>query len=1150
MASFPRLMFPALIHTITHLKGGIFGVPLFHKRESQFSIRTPWGLSCPPAYVDTYSLSRRRKIYSQEKGFRYQSMEKPESDVAIIDYLQDVPLSDSYEAALEALSSLIRQQKRGDQKTIGGKYGKLDRMQMYLKILDLEERVAGLKIIHVAGTKGKGSTCTFCEAILRESGFRTGLFTSPHLIDVRERFRINGADISEVKFLLYFWNCWNQLKEHETEDLPMPPLFQFLTVLAFKIFVCEQVDVSIIEVGLGGRNDSTNVIEKPVVCGITSLGMDHTETLGNTIGQIASHKAGIFKHQIPAFTVLQVSEAMDVLQENARELMVPLKVVEPLDSKALNGLKLSLSGDHQFSNAGLAVSLCRSWLQRTGNCEKLFQKDNREANLPEAFLRGLSTAHISGRAQIVHDSSSSSSHVSSEVAETSGDLIFYLDGAHSPESIEACAKWFSVAVKGNNQSPSLVLSSSHSIENINVVRKNGHVQHEKCNIQEFNKISKKILLFNCMEVRDPQILLPGLVSTCASSGTFFSKAIFVPSISTYNKVTSGTSVIPSDISSKDLSWQFSLQRVWERIVHGIDTDLLEKSTKMDGAETSPHREFLYEDASNCSPSNGYLACSAVIPSLPLTIKWLRDCVRENPSLRLQVPCLHDAIGSANGFQIKTTMHMSRPSIEGLPLLIHYGCRAPLVRAAFAFLLQWRGGLTDPITRWSPDHHEFPGMESTSGSIKDTVRNSGSGCTDLLGQSHSLSFPYFRDWKFGFGSDLKPKICITTSTSAGLEQTLPWIFYHKVMGVSTFFLFVEGKAASPTVSKVLETIPGVKVIYRTRELEEQQAKSRIWNETWLSSFFYKPCNYELFVKQSLNMEMAIVMAREAGMDWIIHLDTDELIHPAGAREYSLRQLLLDVPGNVDMESSVERDDIKEPFSEVSMFKKNYDHLPKDVYFGNYKEATRGNPNYFLTYGNGKSAARIQDHLRPNGAHRWHNYMKTPNEVKLDEAAVLHYTYPKFSDLTSRRDRCGCKPTKEDVKRCFMLEFDRAAFIIASTATEEEMLHWYRERIVWTDKALNLKLLRKGILTRIYAPMVIVQRLRETGVFTSVIASAQKVLSSVTNSSTAGVTSSSKIGHDGESKATARRVLQIPDNATFSSAIPPLSPPGLEGIYMEM
>ncbi|CAL9004324.1 unnamed protein product, partial [Prunus brigantina] len=90
--------------------------------------------------------------------------------------------------------------------------------------------------------------------------------------------------------------------------------------------------------------------------------------------------------------------------------------------------------------------------------------------------------------------------------------------------------------------------------------------------------------------------------------------------------------------------------------------------------------------------------------------------------------------------------------------------------------------------------------------------------------------------------------------------------------------------------------------------------------------------------------------------------------------------------------------------------------------------------------------------------------------LEEAAVLHYTYARFSDLTSRRDRCGCKPTKEDVKRCFMLEFDRSAFIVASTATKDEMLKWYHEHIVWDDKDIKLKLLRKGILTRIYAPMV--------------------------------------------------------------------------------
>ncbi|KHF99735.1 Dephospho-CoA kinase [Gossypium arboreum] len=486
---------------------------------------------------------------------------------------------------------------------------------------------------------------------------------------------------------------------------------------------------------------------------------------------------------------------------------------------------------------------------------------------------------------------------------------------------------------------------------------------------------------------------------------------------------------------------------------------------------------------------------------------------------------------------------------------------PLSLAALAFVLQWRGGgVSDPTiatsaaySRWAPrgSHHEiFPGMETFSSLSPKS--HSSSDCINL-GRTSSHSLPYYGDWKFGFEANLRPKICITTSTSAGLEQILPWMFYHRVLGVTNFFLFVEGHAASPNVSKVLESLPGVKVVYRTKELEEQQAKSRIWNETWLSSFFYKPCNYELFVKQSLNMEMAIVMARDAGMEWILHLDTDELIHPAGAREYSLRQLLLDVPSNVDMESSVERDDIKDPFTEVSMFKKNYDHLPKDTYFGMYKESTRGNPNYFLTYGNGKAAARIQDHLRPNGAHRWHNYMKTPNEIKLEEAAVLHYTYAKFSDLTSRRDRCGCKPTKDDVKRCFMLEFDRAAFIIASTQTEEEMLNWYRERVVWGDKDLRLKLLRKGILTRIYAPMAIIQGLRESGVFSSVIANApttiskDKFLASIDSSNSSRVVSptthaSRKIGRSRQQQTSARKVLEIETNATDeAAAVPPLSPP---------
>uniref|UniRef100_A0A0D9Y5P2 Glycosyltransferase family 92 protein n=1 Tax=Oryza glumipatula TaxID=40148 RepID=A0A0D9Y5P2_9ORYZ len=488
---------------------------------------------------------------------------------------------------------------------------------------------------------------------------------------------------------------------------------------------------------------------------------------------------------------------------------------------------------------------------------------------------------------------------------------------------------------------------------------------------------------------------------------------------------------------------------------------------------------------------------------------------------------------------------------------------PMALAAFAFALQWRGGMRDPAgAAWPAETQRFPGMENSPlGSSSSSSSGGGGGggsyfavtssqsssaaadCAEILGRSAASSshggISLYRGWGFDSDAGLTPKICITGSTSAGLHQILPWLYYHKVIGVSHFFLFVEGEAAKPAVTSVLESIRGVKIIYRTKELKEKQDRSRIWNETWLAGFFYKPCNYELFVKQSLNMEMAIIMARDAGMDWIIHLDTDELIHPAGAREYSLRRLLLDVPDNVDMvifpnyESSIERDDIKDPFTEVSMFKKNYDHLPKDTYFGLYKEATRGNPNYFLTYGNGKSAARVQEHLRPNGAHRWHNYMKTPNEIKLEEAAILHYTYTKFSDLTSRRDRCGCKPTKEDVKRCFILEFDRLAFIIASTATEEEMRNWFREHVLWNDKDTNLKLLRKGDIIR---------GLKESGVFTTAVTSA-KAHAKFKSSNTDLKNKESihpNITQGDHLQATVRKILEMVD--AQEEAMPPMSPPG--------
>lgn len=560
-----------------------------------------------------------------------QPMEIMDSNVTARSNSQNLPLSVEYENAMEALSSLINSQKRGEKHHspgTGGKYKKLERMSMYIKILGLEEHIAGLKIIHVAGTKGKGSTCAFCEAILRESGFRTGLFISPHLIDVRERFRVNGLDISEERFLLYFWECWNCLRENVTEDLPMPPLFQFLTILALKIFVCEKVDVAIIEVGLGGKKDSTNVIKEPVVCGIASLGMDHMEILGDTLREIASHKAGILKPHIHAFSSPQAAEAMEVLQDRACELGVPLEVAAPLDYKRLNVLKLSLSGDHQLINAGLAISLCKCWLQVTGNWKIPSESDSEKHNLPEAFRRGLSTARLSGRAQIVDDAPFKT--CKSEGNEiSSGNLIFYLDGAHSPESMDACARWFSNAVKAEKTMLQASSSEANNIENISGKR---CIQN---NEWKDNKTTKQILLFNCMDSRDPDVLLSRLVNICASSGSHFSKAIFVPNLSTYNRVTSGASVIPMDIPARDLSWQLHLQRMWEKIVNGKDVMLNGKS-KMVTAENLPSHEFLIESASCHSPEDGFFRRSAVIPSLPLSIKWLRDCARENPSLKFQV----------------------------------------------------------------------------------------------------------------------------------------------------------------------------------------------------------------------------------------------------------------------------------------------------------------------------------------------------------------------------------------------------------------------------------------------------------------------------------------------------------------------------------
>ncbi|XP_026415283.1 folylpolyglutamate synthase-like isoform X2 [Papaver somniferum] len=498
----------------------------------------------------------------------------------------------TYEEALDALSSLITKRSRADKSNKGDRF---DLLFDYVKILDLDDSISQMKVIHVAGTKGKGSTCTFTESILRNCGFHTGLFTSPHLIDIRERFRLDGVEISEDKFLGYFWWCFDRLKEKSSEDVPMPTYFRFLALLAFKIFAAEQVDVAILEVGLGGKFDATNLVQAPIACGISSLGYDHMEILGYTLGAIAGEKAGIFKHRVPAFTVPQPEEAMGVLEKRASELDVPLQVVHPLDSSLLNGLQLGLHGEHQFLNAGLAVALCRTWLQKTGHLETYLDQST---SLPEQFVEGLTTASLQGRAQIVADPFVN--------VEGPGDLVFYLDGAHSPESMEICGKWFSLAIEENIQQCDSL--KKQPCESSNIALKGPN---------EFPRIdSTQILLFNCMSVRDPQLLLPRLIRACANHGVHFKKALFVPNQSVYNKV--GSHALPSSDQQIDLSWQLALQRVWENLLRGEKDSALEESK-----EDSEHN-FRNSET------------SSVFPSLPLAIKWLRDSVQQNRSVRFQV----------------------------------------------------------------------------------------------------------------------------------------------------------------------------------------------------------------------------------------------------------------------------------------------------------------------------------------------------------------------------------------------------------------------------------------------------------------------------------------------------------------------------------
>lgn len=271
-----------------------------------------------------------------------------------------------------------------------------------------------LRCIHVAGTNGKGSVCALVEAALRCSGYQTGLFTSPYLVDFRERIRVNGELISQEELI----SCYETVMEEERrlEQAGYEPIneFELVTALGFVAFARAQVDYAVVEVGLGGRWDATNILPKPVVSCIMPISLDHTAVLGNTVAEIAAEKAGIIKSGCPVVLAKQQPAVYDVLQRIAEEKNSPviLTGIPEMQRYDQMGSRFSydgteivipLLGRYQAENAAAAWEVCK------------------HLGLPEAeVLQGFSTVQWPGRMQYIP-----------------GDVDLLIDAGHNPAGISA-----------------------------------------------------------------------------------------------------------------------------------------------------------------------------------------------------------------------------------------------------------------------------------------------------------------------------------------------------------------------------------------------------------------------------------------------------------------------------------------------------------------------------------------------------------------------------------------------------------------------------------------------------------------------------------------------------------------------------------------
>lgn len=287
----------------------------------------------------------------------------------------------------ESLDWLYRTQ------TFGIKLG-LENTTRLLENLSIPSALAGKKVIHVAGTNGKGSVCAFSERVLRDAGLRTGLFTSPHLVTYRERIRIDGSVISESAVAEGLTEIRDIVSDWEFH----PTFFEISLGLAMQYFCGRKCEVIILETGMGGRLDATNAVPSDVSV-ITSISLDHQQWLGDTIREIAAEKAGILKANVPVVIGNLLPGARDVVGRRALALGIPCIEVHPIPDE----WELGLAGKHQRENAALAVeAVCRVAGDRLTE---------------DGIRRSLADTFWPGRFQRIGE-----------------DLI--LDGAHNPDAAE------------------------------------------------------------------------------------------------------------------------------------------------------------------------------------------------------------------------------------------------------------------------------------------------------------------------------------------------------------------------------------------------------------------------------------------------------------------------------------------------------------------------------------------------------------------------------------------------------------------------------------------------------------------------------------------------------------------------------------------